>query len=93
MEKEGKITLAEEYFETLQGRQHENKIFIGPSFLDLFYGEGVFKGIATPSGSGNASVAAWNDSIDLYCVKHTEQQQHLKWRGERQRSNRSQTHF
>ena len=55
------------------------------------------KGIATPSGSGsgNASVAAWNDSIDLYCVKHTEQQwqRHLKWRGEQQRSNRSQTHF
>ena len=53
------------------------------------------KGIATPSGSGNASIAAWNDSIDLYCVKHTEQQQqwHLKRHGERQRSNRSQTHF
>ena len=30
------------------------------------------KGIATPS------VAAWNDSIDLNCVKHTERQQHLK---------------
>ena len=37
LEKEGKIALAEKYFETLQGRQHENKFFIGPSFLDLFY--------------------------------------------------------
>ena len=42
-----------------------------------------FKGIATPSSSGNASVAAWNDSIDLYCVKHTERQWqwHLKQLG------------
>ena len=53
------------------------------------------KGIATPRVSGNASVAAWNDSIDLYCVKHTEWQWqwHLKWHGKQQRSNRSQTHF
>ena len=34
------------------------------------------KGIATPigSGSGNTSVAAWKDPIDLYCVKHTKYQ-------------------
>ena len=53
------------------------------------------KGIATTSGSGNAGVAAWNDSIDLYCVKHTEWQWqwYLKPHGEQQRSNQSRTHF
>ena len=53
--------------------------------------------IATPRGSGresiNTSVAAWKDPIDLYCVKHTEWQWHLKRCCEQQRSNQSQTHF
>ena len=33
-----------------------------------------FKGMNTPSGGGNASGAAWNDSMDLYCTEHTERQ-------------------
>ena len=29
------------------------------------------KGMNRPNGSGSGSVAAWNDSIDLYCTEHT----------------------
>ena len=39
------------------------------------------KGVRTPSVSVNAD--AWNDSMDLYCVTHTER--HPKRRAKRQR--------
>ena len=37
------------------------------------------KGMNTPSGSIAASVAAWNDSIDLYCTEHTESKTKSTW--------------
>ena len=30
-----------------------------------------------PSGSGNASGAAWNDPMDLHCTEHTERQRSI----------------
>ena len=69
-----------------------NKVEIKMDFLP--------KGIATQSSSSSGSSsgsgstawdAAWNDSIDLYCTKHTKW--HLKLHHQWQRSNQSQTHF
>ena len=50
---------------------HQNVTKLTEYLSNLIRIHSYSKGIRTPSGSRNAWDAAWNDSIELYCTKHT----------------------